>query len=40
MQKEKWVFPGIIEMEYTVPADSTLMAEIAKCVEYCKKALV
>ncbi len=39
MQKEKWRFPGIIEMEYTVPAGSTLMAEIAKCVEFCKNAL-
>jgi sugar phosphate isomerase/epimerase len=40
MQKEKWPFPGIIEMEYPVPAGSDLMAECAKCVEFCKKALV
>jgi sugar phosphate isomerase/epimerase len=40
MQKEKYPFLGIIEMEYTVPPDSTLMAEIAKCVAYCKSALV
>ncbi|HEX3876342.1 MAG TPA: TIM barrel protein [Bryobacteraceae bacterium] len=40
MQKEKWKFPGIIEMEYPVPKDSTLMAEIAKCVAFCKAALV
>jgi sugar phosphate isomerase/epimerase len=40
MQKEKWTFPAIIEMEYKVPPDSTLMAEIAKCVAYCKSCLV
>ena len=40
MQKEKWKFPGIIEMEYTVPKDSDNMAEIAKCVEFCKNCLV
>jgi len=39
MKKNKWTFPGIIEMEYPVPAGSTLMAEIAKCVEFCKEAL-
>jgi sugar phosphate isomerase/epimerase len=39
MQKEKWRFPGVIEMEYTVPAGSDLMTEIAKCVAYCKSAL-
>ncbi len=40
MQKEKWRFPGVIEMEYTVPPGSDLMTEIAKCVEFCKNALV
>ena len=40
MQAEKYRFPGIIEMEYPVPADSDLMTELAKCVEYCKNALV
>ena len=39
MQKEKWQFPGVIEMEYTVPAGSDLMTEMAKCVEFCKEAL-
>jgi sugar phosphate isomerase/epimerase len=40
MQKEKYRFPGVIEMEYTVPAGSDLMTEMAKCVEFCKNALV
>jgi sugar phosphate isomerase/epimerase len=39
MKKEKWKFPGMIEFEYKVPEGSTQMAEIAKCVEFCKKAL-
>jgi hypothetical protein len=39
MQKEKYPFPGVIEMEYTVPAGSDLMTEMAKCVEFCKNAL-
>ena len=39
MQKEKWKFPGMIEFEYAVPQGSTQMAEIAKCVEFCKNAL-
>jgi sugar phosphate isomerase/epimerase len=39
MQKEKYHFPGVIEMEYTVPQGSDLMTEIAKCVAFCKDAL-
>ncbi len=39
MQKEKYRFPGVIEMEYTVPAGSDLISEIAKCVAFCKNAL-
>ncbi len=39
MQKGKYGFPGIIEMEYTVPANSDLITEIAKCVAFCKSAL-
>jgi sugar phosphate isomerase/epimerase len=39
MQKEKYPFPGIIEMEYAVPQGSDLMTELAKCVEFCKNAL-
>jgi sugar phosphate isomerase/epimerase len=39
MQKEKWGFPGMIEMEYPVPKTSDLMTEIAKCVAFCKSSL-
>jgi sugar phosphate isomerase/epimerase len=39
MKKEKYGFPACIELEYPVPEDSTVMAELAKCVQYCKDAL-
>jgi sugar phosphate isomerase/epimerase len=39
MSSEKWKFQAAIEFEYRVPEGSTRMAEIAKCVEYCKAAL-
>jgi sugar phosphate isomerase/epimerase len=40
IQKEKWDIMGTIELEYPVPEGSTVMAELGKCVEYCRKALV
>jgi sugar phosphate isomerase/epimerase len=40
MQKNKWKFQACIEFEYRIPEGSTRMAEIAKCVDYCKKILV
>jgi sugar phosphate isomerase/epimerase len=39
MRKEKYAFPACIELEYPVPDASTVMAELAKCVQYCKEAL-
>jgi sugar phosphate isomerase/epimerase len=39
MQKEKWKFLATIEFEYPIPEGSTRMAEIAKCVAYCKGVL-
>jgi sugar phosphate isomerase/epimerase len=39
IRKEKWTFPGDIEMEYKVPQGSTAVAEVAKCLAYCKQAL-
>ena len=40
MQKEKYQFVGVIEMEHAIPQGSDLMTELAKCVEFCKNALV
>jgi hypothetical protein len=39
MQKEKGTFQATIEFEYPIPQGSSRMAEIAKCVEYCKGCL-
>jgi sugar phosphate isomerase/epimerase len=39
MRKEKWTFPAEIELEYQIPEGSNAVAEVAKCVQYCKEAL-
>jgi sugar phosphate isomerase/epimerase len=39
MRKEKWTFPADIEVEYKIPQGSTAVAEVAKCVRYCKDGL-
>jgi sugar phosphate isomerase/epimerase len=40
LKKNKWAIPVGIEFEYPVPAGSTWDAEIAKCVQYGKDALL
>lgn len=39
MRDQKYQFPASIEMEYEVPADSDPVKEVAKCLEFCRKAL-
>ena len=39
LQKEKWPIYADIELEYKVPEGSSSVAEVAKCVQYCKEAL-
>ena len=39
MKKEKWTFPADIEVEYKIPEGSNPVAEVARCVRYCKEAL-
>jgi sugar phosphate isomerase/epimerase len=39
MKREKYSWPANIELEYTVPEGSSVMAEMAKCVRFCKDAL-
>jgi sugar phosphate isomerase/epimerase len=39
MKKEKWTFPADIELEYKIPEDSDAVAEVTKCVQFCKEAL-
>jgi hypothetical protein len=37
--KEHYLFPATIELEYKTPPGSNVMAEMRKCVQYCKDAL-
>jgi len=39
LKKEKYPFPANIELEYPVPAGSTVQAEMKKCFDYVKKIL-
>jgi sugar phosphate isomerase/epimerase len=39
MRNNKYKFPGTIELEYEVPAGSDAVKEVARCVEYGKRAL-
>jgi sugar phosphate isomerase/epimerase len=40
IRDNKWPITATIEFEYPVPPGSDRMAEMAKCVEYCKAALL
>ncbi|HOI48726.1 MAG TPA: sugar phosphate isomerase/epimerase, partial [Prolixibacteraceae bacterium] len=40
VQKNKWPITCDIELEYDLPQGSDAVKEVAKCVEYCRKALV
>lgn len=39
MRDKKYKFPGSIELEYEIPVGSDAVKEVAKCVEFCRKAL-
>jgi sugar phosphate isomerase/epimerase len=39
MKKEKYPFPGNIELEYPVPEGSNVIAEVTKCLKFCKDVL-
>jgi sugar phosphate isomerase/epimerase len=40
VKKSGWKMPGSVELEYQIPEGSNPVAEVRKCVEYCKAALV
>ena len=40
MRNNKYNFPATIELEYQIPEDSDAIKEVAKCLEYCRSALV
>ena len=39
LKREKYGFPANIELEYPIPSDSNLIAEMKKCLAYCKECL-
>jgi sugar phosphate isomerase/epimerase len=39
MKRNEYTFPADIELEYQVPEGSDAVAEVKRCVEYCKNAL-
>ena len=39
LKKNKYTFPATVEMEYDVPSGSDAVKEVAKCIEYGRKAL-
>jgi sugar phosphate isomerase/epimerase len=39
MKRNQYTFPADIELEYKVPEGSDAVAEVAKCVQFCKVAL-
>ncbi len=39
MREQKYTFPAVVELEYQVPAGSTSVAEVKKCVAFCRSAL-
>ena len=40
IKKNKWPINVDIELEYNIPEGSDAVAEVTKCVEYCRKILV
>jgi sugar phosphate isomerase/epimerase len=39
MSSQKYTFPAVVELEYKIPEGSNAVAEVKKCVEFCRKAL-
>jgi sugar phosphate isomerase/epimerase len=39
MAKQRYQWPANIELEYEIPEGSSVMAEMAKCVKFCREAL-
>ena len=39
MRENKYDFPGTIELEYDIPEGSDAVAEVKKCLEFCREAL-
>ncbi|MFH1882300.1 MAG: hypothetical protein ABIL62_06275 [Planctomycetota bacterium] len=39
MKRERWKFPADIELEYRVPESSDAVAEVTRCVQFCRESL-
>ncbi len=39
MREQKYTFPAVVELEYQVPAGSSSVAEVKKCLDFCRGAL-
>ena len=39
MREQKYTFPASIELEYKIPEGSNSVAEVKKCLDYCRSAL-
>jgi sugar phosphate isomerase/epimerase len=39
MREQKYTFPATVELEYQVPAGSNSVAQVKKCVDFCRNAL-
>jgi sugar phosphate isomerase/epimerase len=39
MKKNQYKFPATIELEYNIPEGSNAIKEVARCAEFCRKAL-
>lgn len=39
MRRQRYAFPASIELEYEVPQDSDAVAEVRKCLDFCRRAL-
>jgi sugar phosphate isomerase/epimerase len=40
VKKNRWTMPATIELEYDVPPGSDAVKEVARCLQYCKEALL
>jgi len=39
IKRERWKFPADIELEYRVPEGSDAVAEVTRCVQFCRESL-
>ena len=39
VKKNKWKIPASVELEYDIPQGSDAVAEVRKCIDYCKRAV-